>query len=61
MVSDYTQMKENELHTALTEKRSELREQRFDLAGTKSSNPNEKRQTKRDIARILTELNRRSA
>lgn len=45
-----------ELLKLLTEKREKLRQLRFDLAGGKIKNVREIRETKKDIARILTLL-----
>jgi len=50
-----------ELETACKEKREALRGMRFNVAGSKNKNVREQRSTKRDIARILTELNVRAA
>ena len=59
MASQYKDMNDQELAKTLAEKRSQLREFRFDVAGAKAGNIQEKRQAKKDIARILTELRRR--
>ncbi|MEX0673047.1 MAG: 50S ribosomal protein L29 [Candidatus Paceibacterota bacterium] len=56
---NYTDMAESELGKALNEKRKELREFRFNIAGTKTRDVKEGRNLRKDIARILTELNQR--
>jgi len=48
---------EKELQETLLNFRDKLRELRFNLAGGKVKNIREIRQTKKDIARILTILN----
>lgn len=48
---------EKELKETLLSLRDKLRELRFNLAGGKVKNIREIRQTKRDIAKILTILN----
>lgn len=53
--------KDTELKKLLTEKREELRKARFTLVGSK--NPKDaatKKQAKKTIAKIMTELNERS-
>lgn len=49
--------KEEELEILLEQKRNQLRKLRFDLAERRLKNVNEIRNTKREIARILTILN----
>ncbi|RLC38565.1 MAG: 50S ribosomal protein L29 [Candidatus Nealsonbacteria bacterium] len=49
-------MQPRELQRLLREKRERLRQLRFDLAGGKVKNVREIRETKKDIARILTFL-----
>jgi len=51
--------KDEDLKKELGEKRTALREARFDAAGSKLRNANEMRTIKKDIARILTEINSR--
>lgn len=46
-----------DLTKELDEKRLSLREMRFGVAGSKSKNVKEQRNTKREIARIKTALN----
>ncbi len=49
-----------DLEKTLKEKREELRSFRFASAGSRTRNVREGRNTRRDIAHILTELNRRA-
>jgi ribosomal protein L29 len=60
-MKDYKIKNESELIKNLNEKRKALRAFRFGIAGSKTRNVKEGRNTKRDIARILTELNNRPA
>lgn len=60
MATAYSQMSREELEKELAEKRRQLREFRFDIAGTKTRNVKEGQHTRREIARILTELNKPS-
>jgi len=46
-----------DLHKMLSEKRNELREFRFGISGSKVKNVLTGRNTRRDVARILTGLN----
>ena len=50
---------DKELQEMLEEKRKSLRLFRFGIAGSKNKNVKEGRDTKKVIARILTELNKR--
>lgn len=50
-----------ELAKDLNEKRESLRGMRFNLAGSKIKNVKEQNSRKKEIARILTELNARKA
>ncbi|MDZ7726652.1 MAG: 50S ribosomal protein L29 [Candidatus Campbellbacteria bacterium] len=52
--------KDNDLKKLLLEKREELREYRFGATGSKASNTNLGNQIKKDVARILTEINARA-
>lgn len=54
-----TEKKDSDLQKLLAEKRKELRLFRFSKAGAKVKNTKEKRDLNKEIARILTELNRR--
>lgn len=58
-MANYTDMSESELIKTLNEKRKELREFRFNIAGTKTRNVKEGSNLRKDIARILTTLNKR--
>jgi ribosomal protein L29 len=49
-----------DLEKFVLEKREHLRNTRFNIAGSKVKNVREQRNTKKDIARALTELNARS-
>lgn len=51
---------ESDLEKAVLEKREHLRLARFGVAGSKVKNVRDQRNTKKDIARILTELHARS-
>jgi ribosomal protein L29 len=59
-MKDLKKTTENELMKMLREKRGSLRTIRFGGAGSKSRNVKEVQNTKKDIARILTESNLRS-
>ncbi|MFH1402422.1 MAG: 50S ribosomal protein L29 [Patescibacteria group bacterium] len=48
---------DKDLHKVLSEKRTGLREFRFGLSGSKTRNVKKGRNTRKEIARILTELN----
>lgn len=50
---------EKDLVKMLYEKRESLRKFRFGISGSKTRNVKEGRDTKKEIARILTELHRR--
>lgn len=56
--TSYSGKKREELIKALAEKREVLRNFRFGIAGSKTRNVKEGSNAKKDIARILTELNR---
>jgi ribosomal protein L29 len=55
-VKDFQRMANEDLKANLKEKQEHLRRLWFDLAGGKVKNIREIRQTRRDIARILTLL-----
>jgi len=55
-IREFFRMQPRELQRLLREKRERLRQLRFDLAGGKVKNVREIRETKKDIARILTFL-----
>lgn len=48
----------NELEKMLSEKRDAVRAFRFGVAGSRAKNVREGRNSRRDIARILTEMNK---
>jgi ribosomal protein L29 len=48
----------NELEAILLEKRESLRKFRFDIAGSKVKNVKEGKNLRKEIARILTEINK---
>lgn len=54
----YKDKSPQDLQKALTEKRVILRDFRFGVAGSRTKNVKEGRGAKKDIARIMTELNR---
>ncbi len=55
-IKDFKRMNPKELARVSQEKREKLRQLRFDLASGKVKNIREIRETRRDIARILTVL-----
>ncbi len=55
-IREFSRIPQGELQRILREKREKLREFRFNLAGGKVKNVSEIRETKKDIARILTLL-----
>jgi large subunit ribosomal protein L29 len=57
--TDIKKTGDKELLKNLAEKREELRKMRFDLAGSKNKNTKLVKNTKKDVARILTELTAR--
>lgn len=59
-MKDYKGKNDKELEKALTEKRVSLRSFRFGIAGSKVRNVKEGKNTRKEIARILTETNRRN-
>jgi len=56
---DFKKKTDQDLNRILSEKRAGLREFRFGLAGSKTKNVKKGRETRKDIARVLTELNNR--
>lgn len=58
-IREFSRMPQGELQRILQEKREKLREFRFNLAAGKVKNIREIRETKKDIARILTLLKQR--
>lgn len=59
-MSDLTNKKEKELASLLEEKREALRKFRFGISGSKTRNVREGRNIRKEIARVLTEQNRRT-
>ena len=57
---DYKKKTNQDLNKELAEKRAVLREFRFGLAGSRTKNIKKGKEIKKDIARILTELNLRT-
>jgi ribosomal protein L29 len=55
----YTDKSVPELQKLAKEKREELRKLRFSAAGARAKNPNEPMRVRREIARILTEMENR--
>lgn len=60
MSDDIKTQSEKDLVKLVLEKREHLREARFNVSGTKIKDVRDQRNTKKDIARILTELRKRS-
>jgi ribosomal protein L29 len=60
MATQYNDMDRTELLKTLAEKRRELREFRFDVAGTQAKDASVKQKTRKEIARILTALNQKA-
>lgn len=60
MSDDIKTQSDKDLEKSVLEKREHLRESRFNISGSKVKNVRDQRNTKRDIARILTELRMRS-
>jgi ribosomal protein L29 len=60
-MADIKTKKEVDLHKDLMGKRKSLREFRFGVAGSKIKNIKEAKNLRKEIARILTELNARRA
>lgn len=59
-IKDFQRMSKGELSRFLAEKQEKLRQLRFDLAAGKVKNVREIRETKKEIARILTLLRQKS-
>ncbi len=59
-MTDFNKKSIKDLEKSVREKREVLREFRFKSAGSRTRNVREGRATRREIARMLTELNRRS-
>lgn len=58
-MKEITKMKTEKLVEELAKKRESLRKIQFDLAGASVKDTTESKKLRRDIARILTELNKR--
>ena len=58
-MSEYKNKTEKEITNLLNEKRENLRSFRFSLSGGKSRNVREGRNTRKEIARLMTEVNSR--
>ncbi|MEX2514635.1 MAG: 50S ribosomal protein L29 [Candidatus Paceibacterota bacterium] len=58
-MADFTKKTDKELEKLLEEKREALREQRFSLTSASGEDVRDMRESKKDIARILTELRSR--
>ncbi|MDD5152615.1 MAG: 50S ribosomal protein L29 [Candidatus Pacebacteria bacterium] len=56
-MTDFKKKSKEELMKAFDEKKEELRAFRFDLAGSAKKNVKAPRLARRDVARIMTELN----
>ncbi len=59
--NELKKMSEKELAKLLTEKQKAVRQFRFDVSGSKVKNLKEGGNTRKDVARILTELSLRGA
>lgn len=55
----YKDKSDSELHRILAEKREELRKLRFGVAGSKSRDTKKGKNVRKEIARVLTELNKK--
>lgn len=58
-MTDFKNKNEKDLKKMLNEKREALRNFRFGIAGSKVRDVKEGKNTRREVARILTELNSR--
>jgi ribosomal protein L29 len=56
-MSEFKNKTTEDLNKALAEKRKALSTFRFNISGSRTKNVKEGRNTRKDIARILTELN----
>lgn len=56
---DYKKNTAEDLSKMLSEKRSDLRSFRFGLSGSKTKNVKKGKEIRKEIARVLTELNAR--
>ena len=60
-ITDIRKLADKEIVKALAEKREEVRQFRFDIAGSKAKNVKSGANAKKDVARLLTELASRKA
>ncbi len=58
-MSEYTNKTENEIVKLLNDKREALRNYRFAISGSKTRNVREGRNTRKEIARLMTEISDR--
>lgn len=58
-VIDITQVDEKELMEQVAEAREKMRKHNFTVAGAKPTDAHEARMMRKQVARVLTELNRR--
>lgn len=58
-MNDIKKQSDTELQKLLAEKRAAVRQFRFDVTGSKAKNVKEGSNTRKDVARILTELGSR--
>ena len=56
---DFKKKTDEDLNRTLSEKRSDLKDFRFGLSGSKTKNVKKGKEIKRDIARVLTEMSSR--
>jgi len=59
-MADFKKKSVKDLEKLLKEKREELRDFRFSSAGSRTRNVREGRNTRKEVAQILTELNTRT-
>ena len=59
-IRDFLRLSEKELGKLLSDKKEKIRQFQFDISAGKLKNVRELRETKRDVARILTILTSRS-
>lgn len=59
-MKDISKLSDVELNKQLGEKRAQVRQFRFDVSGSKAKNLREGRNMRKDVARMLTELNARA-
>jgi ribosomal protein L29 len=58
-MAKFSNKNKTELEELLAEKREQLREARFNISGASDTQPHEKEELRKDVARILTELRER--